>query len=1687
MGRMRLSRGQAALFDVDEWEAAVAAVPIVVEAGPGEVGSTPTHREGVNLPGGGDEGTRTGPSLPGSAPAGAMAKARANLAALDVLATLRGEGRVTTDAERAILAQWSGWGSIPKVFDEADTEYAGIRTALRAHLDDAAWAAARLTVLNAHYTDPGVVQAIWDAVTALGFKGGRVLEPGCGAGAFIGAAPADARMTGVELDPTTAAICAALYPGADVRAEGFEASRFARDSFDAAIGNVPFGKYVLRDLEHNRGRHSIHNHFAIKALALTRPGGIVALVTSRYALDSRNDAARREMAGMADLLGAVRLPGGAMRATAGTDAVMDILVLRRREAGAEPDGIAWSSLVDLEVPGGAVTLNEALILPGRVLGDLRCGQGMYRDDELQVKATGPLLPALSAALASIVDKARLTGLTYAAEALPKAGKLKAAKPVPEPVPIPAGERKEGAIIIAPESPSGFARKVRGEMVTYMPRVKKDAAELAAVIGLRDTLIALLEHESQGCPDATCEATRAMLGRRYDAYVAAYGPLNRFKAHTRVDRATGEETTWRARPAMGGFRQDDPDYRSVLALEVFDAETQAASKAPIFTRRAMVARPWAKRAESASDALAISLDQCGRVDLDLIADLLEVSETAEARARLGSMVWDDPATGECVTARQYLSGNVREKLNAALVAAADDPRWRPNVEALRAILPPDVPTSDIDAGPGVTWIPPSDVEAFVKQVLGCEHPTVEYARVTSTWSIHVDRWARSNVACRSTFGTGRIDAVSILQSSANQSAVKVYDTVEINGEERQVLNQEETLLAREKQEVLAARFGEWVWEDPERAGRLTTEYNRRFNSIVLPEYDGSHLTFPGLAEYFEPHPHQANAVWRMICDPTVGVFHEVGAGKTATATMAIQELKRLGLIRKPLITCPNNVLDQFAAEYLRLYPLARLLVFDDNDATPGGRKEFMARAAAGEWDCILVNHSTFNLMPMSVETRAEFLAEKISEFENAIAESKDGKRLSVKRLELAKKRLEEKLKALLNPERKDDGINFELMNVDYLVIDECDLFKNLMVPSSDGRGGKPSQRAENLDMVLTWLRRRHPKHCAAGMTGTPVANTLGEMYVMQHYFSPGLLAAAGLHSHDAWAATFVRSETKLELAPDGRNYRMNTRPSTFVNIPELLTMFRSFADVKLAEDLKLPVPTIVGGRPAAVVVEGSDELRAYIETIVERAERIREGRPAMFPRVNGHGDEYEVEDNMLLVCTDGRKVSLDTRAVGLGAPADGGKIRTAAANIARLYHETAGNSYIGADGELAVRRGALQMVFCDLGTPGGSGWNAYEALRRDLAAAGVPAESVRFIHEAKNDAARRDLFEACRNGTVSVLVGSTEKMGAGTNVQARLVALHHIDGPWRPREVTQRDGRGVRQGNQNEAVYVFRYVTEGSFDVYIWQTLERKARFIYQIMSGKVTERSVDDIGEVALSFSEIKALATGNPLILEEATVRTQVARLARLQRGHERDQAALRYRLTRADETITGYRANIATLTAGATMRADTTGDRFAMRLGEETFTDRKLAGSALINRARRDLGVGHYDTVKRRAVGVIGGLPLELGTALSPNGKVVTWGIPDAVTSGALDLSRILYGADGSGLVATLENALRGIDARRRDAIAMLDEAEREREAAKARIGQPFKDAELLASLRVRAADLTKQLAALEKKPGQGKGTAA
>ena len=1597
------------------------------------------------------------------------------------LRTLQAEDRPARPAELADLAAWTGWGAVPRLFDPKTPEYALHHDELAELLSPAELNAAARSTLNAHYTNPRLVAGMWAAARTLGFQRGRVLEPGCGVGTFLGLAPDDAQTIGVELDPVTADIAAALYPEAEIRAESFADTRLPEGFADLTIGNVPFGNVTLNDRRHNARGHSIHNHFLVKGLHLTRPGGLAIAITSRYTMDSANPAARRELSDLADLVFAVRLPEQTHQ-LAGTQVVTDLLVLRRRGMNDEPAGAAWERLVDVEVGGdadsgaarGRARINEYFAAhPRQVVGEMTLGRGHYRDDELRVSITpaaddgdraadpasaGNALDEVRQRLASSAELAAELGLGYRPTSIPS----ESPDPTHAVALVPAGARRPDGYLV--EHKDGSFGKVQDGIIAAHPVPKTQQRELALLLALRDTYVQLVEAEAADLTDdAALDDLRAQLNRHYDAYVAAYGPVNRFSWRPgRTNPVTGETTQIRVPPRQGGFR-DDPFAGPVYALETFDPQTQSATKAPIFTTRVVVPRVRPLGADTPADALAITLDTFGDVRLAEVARLLGVDEQA-ARSQLGELVFDDPAAlvaehsaghiepAGLIPAAAYLSDNVRRKLDTARAAAEQDPRFEVNVAALRAVVPPDIAPDDIAVRLG-GWVRVSYVQWFLRETFANEHLRVEHAGGTQ-WAI---RGGGYGVLETDTYGTPQLTGSKIAEKLLRSEPIQIW--VEIEDGKRE-LDLEATEAAQRKAVELNERFAEWAWEDPQRATDLAREYNDRFNAIVLRDYSGAHLSLPGLARSFTPRPHQLAAVARMIQEPSAGLFHVVGAGKTAEIAIGVWELRRLGLITKPAIVVPNHLVEQFRNEFLQLYPQARVLAAGMGDVTRLGRGTFLGRIANSEWDAVVVSQSVFARIPLSAEAQKNYFERQAEQIRLWLDSAREQGGLTVKRLETMLARQEESIKKHMEA-RRDDGLTFEEVGIDYLVVDEADMYKNLLTPSANQDlaivGKRASKRATDLDMKIDYLRASRGNRVCTFATGTPIANSLTECYVMQSYLRPDVLADAGLESFDQWAATFTQQVTEIEVAPTG-GYRLKTRIAKFDNVPELLRMFHIFADVQTAEDLNLPTPALAGGTTQTVRVPASHELTVFMAQIGDRA-------AAMTTR------SEKGKDNVLSLMTESRKAALDLRLVERDT-GEQTKVDAAADRIAAIWERHRDREYLGADGNPSPVRGALQIVFSDLGTPK-EGFNVYDELRTALTLRGMPRESIRFVHEANNDRDKALLFAACRRGEVAVIMGSTERLGAGTNIQDRAIAKHDLDVPWRPRDIEQRDGRIMRQGNQNAEIEVIRWVTEKSFDAYMWQSLERKSKFIGQVLRGKLDVREIEDIGETALSYGEIKAMAAGDPLLLDKAQVDADLTRLRRLERAHDRSQDRLRWQVVSMADQKTRTDSEVERLSSVLPQRQPTTADAFTMTIGAATFDKRAGAGRALQQRLAaltRDLGYQRDATVP---IGRLGGLPVEATATRRSTGIDVTLRCTDVPhTSVELNVESIADDTKAVGLVTRLENRINALDHRRDELQSESDRLTVEIDRAHRRIGAEFPQAGDLSATKLRAADIEARL---------------
>jgi len=1387
--------------------------------------------------------------------------------------------------------KYSGWGAMANAFRPyPPAEWQHTAAELRELLTAPEYESARASTPNAHFTSPMVVRAVWQAMLRFGLQpGAQILEPSMGVGHFLGLMPDEllpgSRRTGVELDSITARIAKSLYPDSTVFAKGFEETAFPDNFFDAVIGNIPFGNYPVFDPAYRSTpflTRAIHDYFFSKSLEKVRAGGVTALITSRYTLDKQDHGIRRYLADRADLLGAIRLPNTAFKANAGTEVTTDILFLQKRAPGSPASGEAWQDLAAIDTPDGAILINEYFARhPGMMLGEMRLERGLYNAREPTL--AGDLSPERLLAAVSALP-ARIYSNTH--------------------------DRRSGAAVIPAEIPvidgvkdGGFAERdgvivVRsGDHFETLSLGASTAVRVRGMMAVRDAVRLVFRSQLDDAPEERITEARRLLNDLYDSFIYRHGPIS-------------------SRENVKAFA-GDPDHPLLLSLETYDPETKRATKTAIFERRTLERYRPIERAGTAAEALTVSLNETGGIDWPRMEQLTGSSPRLLQR-ELGSLVYRNPEGGTWETADLYLSGNVRAKLAVARSATGLDPAYGRNIEALEAVQPADLEPGDIEARLGSSWIPASDIREFITGLLEAPRAVrVSHAAAIAAWTVEIDAPEKWGVANTTTHGTERFRASDLIEQALNGRTPTAYDE---HADGTRTINQQETIAAREKQQQLKDRFRSWVWEDGDRAARLARDYNDRFNNLRLRTFDGSHLTFPGMARELlrdgDLAHHQKNAVWRILQSGSTLLAHVVGAGKTWTMAASVMELRRLGLAKKPMLVVPNHLVEQWGAEFLKLYPHANLFVAGRDHFAAGNRQKAMARIATGNYDAVIVSHRSFEFLPVSDALFNRFIDQEVRQLEDAILEAKaetgDNRRI-VKELEKAKKRLVARLKKRADRERKDTALTFEELGVDQVFVDEADLYKNLHYTTKMNRiAGLPntdSNRAFDMFIKTRYVREINNGRGVVFATGTPISNTMAEMYTMLRYLGPDLLNERGVGHFDAWAANFAEAVTALELAPDGSGYRMHTRFAKFINLPELLSMFRTVSDVQTADMLNLPRPSVTGGKPKIVAAPASDGLKAYIKGLTERAERLRTQR--VDPSV----------DNMLKITGDGRKAALDMRLVQAFADAaDSAKVANAVRRIQAVWHDSRD-----------LR--STQLVFCDLSTPAPDRFNVYDDLRARLIAGGIPEREIAFIHDADTDAAKMTLFTNVNAGRVRILIGSTEKMGAGTNVQRRLKALHHLDAPWRPRDIEQREGRILRQGNLNPEIEIYRYVTEGSFDAYMWQTLETKARFIQQVMSGQTSVRSAEDLESGALTYAEIKAIASGNPAVMEKVKVDTEIRKLDQLRSAHLNQQHSIRWQIRALPQQIAETTKTLASVRADIGTR-DAHDEDFSMTVGNRVFS---------------------------------------------------------------------------------------------------------------------------------------------------------
>ncbi len=1568
---------------------------------------------------------------------GAKEKYQRNVAAIRTLKQIETEYRLATPEEQEILSQYVGWGGLPDAFDETKPQWSREYTELKELLTDAEYRSARASTLNAHYTSPVVIRAMYQAIESMGFRTGNILEPSCGIGNFFGMLPesmADSKLYGVELDDLTGRIAKQLYQKANVQIDGFENAPFPDSFFDVAIGNVPFGDYSVADKRYDKNHFLIHDYFLAKTMDKIRPGGVVAFITSSGTMDKANPSVRKYLSQRAELLGAIRLPNNAFRANAGTDVVADILFFQKRDHPIEVDE-DWLHVGKSEL---GYPINEYFLKnPDMVLGELteestRFGMG---------QTVKPIEGAdLGEQLRDAIVNIHGEVVAYEQEDELE-GLAKATLPADPTVrnfsyTLVNGEIyfRENSIMTKIEVPLTAQNRIRG------------------MIGIRDCVHKLMNRQlDEFFTDAAIAATQKELNDLYDAYTAKYGLLN----------SRGNSMAF----------SDDSSYPLLCSLEVLDENGKLSRKADMFTKRTIRPRTEITHVDTAAEALTVSLSEKAKVDLPYMAGLTGKSEN-EIEDELTGIVFRDIGTAYAgfynpdffdlrtyplVTADEFLSGNVRRKLathravQEKLQAAGKSDLAEAlsvSIAALEKVQPKDLTASEISVRLGATWIPEEDIKAFVFELLqpgwrGERFIQVRYSEISGEWRIEGKNADLYNVSANVTYGTKRVNAYSIIEDSLNLKDTRVYDLIEDEyGKEKRVLNMKETILAQQKQTLIQEAFRDWLWKDPERRDRLTSLYNERFNSTRPREFDGSHLTFPGMNPEIALRPHQANAIARVLYGGNTLLAHVVGAGKTFEMTAAAMELKRLGLCHKSLFVVPNHLTEQWASEFLQLYPSANILVATRKDFEKQNRKRFCGRIATGDYDAVIIGHSQFEKIPISIERQIETIQYQIEEIAAGIEAlaAEDGARYSIKQMEKTKRGLETKLERLNSQKRKDDVVTFEELGVDRLFIDEAHYYKNLFLYTKmrniAGIAQTEAQKSSDLYMKCRYLDEITDSHGVVFATGTPISNSMTEMYTMQRYLQYERLKDIHLQHFDSWASTFGETVTAIELAPEGTGYRAKTRFARFFNLPELVSMFKDIADVQTADMLNLPVPEAEYHNQ---VIQPSEYQKEMVSSFADRAEKVR------------NGQVEPSEDNMLKITNDGRKLALDQRLNNPMLPDDEqSKVNACLDNIYRIWEESS-------------EQRSAQLVFCDLSTPHNDGnFNVYDDLRQKLIERGVPEEEIAFIHEANTETRKAELFANVRAGKVRILLGSTAKMGAGTNVQKRLIALHHLDIPWRPSDIEQREGRILRQGNDNPKVEIYRYVTQSTFDSYMWQTIENKQKFIGQIMTSKSPARSCEDVDETALTYAEVKALATGNPAIKEKMDLEVQVSKLKLLKSNYLSTRYSIEDRLLKkvprdirlTEESIDGCDADMA------------------------LYAQNKVDGFGGMT-----VSGFHYGPEEKKAAGmaILAACTAKKSSTESPLGQYMGFELFVSYNTIAQQFEMRLQGTlsywiklgeDAIGNITRIDNALAGIPDRKAQYEKTLEELHTQEKNLKEELAKPFAQEEELKAKTARLTELDAML---------------
>lgn len=1535
-----------------------------------------------------------------------------NVEAIRVLKKCEEENRFATPQEQEILSKYVGWGGLPQAFDEKDSSWSNEYSILKNLLDEKEYSQARESTLTAFYTPPVVIRSMYKALENMGLKTGNILEPSCGVGNFIGMLPdslEDCKLYGVELDSISGRIARQLYQKSTVAVQGYEDTNLPNSFFDVAVGNVPFGDFKVLDKKYDKHKFLIHDYFFAKTLDKVRPGGVIAFITSKGTLDKENPSVRKYIAQRADLLGAIRLPNNTFKANAGTEVTSDIIFLQKRDSitDIEPDWVYLGKNDD------GIRMNQYFIdNPEMVLGNMEMISTRFGYDSACISDGENLEDKLERAISNIHAEIKEYELDDIGE--------------------------EDNSIEADLTVRNFSYTLIDDKIYFRENSRMYPQELAmttenrvkGLIEIRDCVRTLLEYQTEDYPDEDIKREQVKLNQLYDRFTKKYGLIN----------SRGNNSAF----------SNDSSYYLLCSLEILDENGNLARKADMFTKRTIKPKTEITSVDNANDALIVSLSEKARVDITFMQKLCNMDMDKMLKDLEGE-IFNVPEYGEpnhWVTADEYLSGNVREKLKIAEHFAETDESFNVNVKYLKEVQPKDLSASEISVRLGSTWIPPEDIKVFIEYLLNpsnyaCQNINVHYNEATSEWWIEGKNYDKYNIKATNTYGTGRASAYKIIEDSLNLKDTRIYDYYEDeNGKRVAELNKKETAIAQAKQEQIKLAFEEWIWKDPERRERLTKFYNERFNSIRPREYDGSHISFDGMNPEITLRKHQVNAIARILYGGNTLLAHEVGAGKTFEMVAAAMESKRLGLCNKSLFVVPNHIVEQFGQEFLQLYPSANVLVTTKKDFETANRKKFCSRIATGDYDAIIISHSQFEKIPMSVERQVTIIQKQIEDITLGIQDLKNnnGERFSIKQMEKTKKSLETRLAKLNDTSRKDDVVTFEELGVDRIFVDEAHYYKNLFLYTKmrnvGGIAQTEAQKSSDLFMKCRYLDELTGGKGVIFATGTPISNSMVELYTMQRYLQYGELEKRHLQQFDAWASTFGETVTAIELSPEGTGYRAKTRFAKFFNLPELMALFKEVADIQTSEMLNLPVPK---ANYHNVVIEPSEIQKELVKDLSERAEKIR----------NRMVDSSV--DNMLKITNDGRKLALDQRLTNdMLEDFEHSKVATCADNIYSIWDKTSEDK-------------SAQLVFCDLSTPHNDGkFNVYDDLKTKLIDRGIPEEEIAFIHDANTDARKQELFNKVRRGQVRVLIGSTQKMGAGTNCQDRLIALHDLDCPWRPSDLIQRSGRIIRQGNKNPEVDIYRYVTEGTFDAYLYQLVENKQRFISQIMTSKTPVRFAEDIDETALSYAEIKALAAGNPDIIEKTELDTQVAKLKLLKQNYlsekyELEDKVIKYypnEIKRLENRIEDMKEDIEVFNNNNT--PDNSFEK--MNIKGTDFTERKEAGEKIIEICKsmtnpEPLEIGEYKGFK--IILSFDTMDRKFYASMKNNLSYKTE-----------------LGSDPSGNITRIDNVLNGIETRLSSVENNLEDTKKNYESAKKEIEKPFPQEEELKTKSKRLDELNIKL---------------